>query len=192
MCRRLAIVMLVAATAFPAGKLKAQSSTEAFPRSLLGFLKPGMHVGVDYTVNRSGDAEEHFSLKIFDDTGYRIAVDTRLLSLDELRRKYPVIEKHAEKTLSNYQQQLPDRAKKLARGKRYAKPELSMSVSRRTLLCKVIHVGDDYVLVSYGEAEKRRVLPKHMIKRVYWSEGLPHLYASARVVAVDTDETEQR
>ena len=85
-----------------------------------------------------------------------------------------------------------DRAKKLARGKRYAKPELSMSVSRRTLFCKVIHVGDDYVLVSYGEAEKRRVLPKHMIKRVYWSEGLPQLYASARVGAVDTDETEQR
>ena len=171
----------------------AQSSADTFPTTMLGFLETGTHLGVQYSDYRrdGGDRDEHFVLQIFDNDGWKIANDSRRLPLEELRKKYPVVQSLASKKLQDFQDSSAARMDQLPKGKRYSDPDISIARDRSTytLLCTVVHVGDDYVLVSYGDTGKmRRVLPKNMIKHIGWDDGLPSLSISSKVV--DAAETE--
>lgn len=191
MHRVIAIVMMVSFTMpISASAVHAQAVPSELPTEMLGFLTPGAHIGVYQSETRDGNSEPFFSLTLYEDDGYELAVDARKLSLDELCEKYPAVAKRAEKTLADYEKVLIEKANELDAGKRYAEPTLSMQVSRRTLFCTVIYVGDDYALLSYDKSKRKWVLPKHMINRILWTKGLPHLYARARVVEIEADETE--
>lgn len=155
---------------------------------MLGFLEPGLQLGIDHAQNRNREAEPYFMLTVINNSSYQIAVESRQLSLDELREKYLAIDQYAKKTLSNYKKDLQERSKELDAGKQYAKPTLSMAVNHGTLFCTIVSVGDDYVLVSYGESrERKRLIPKHMIRQIDWDEGLAKLFSHANIV--DADET---
>lgn len=192
MKRLLIYCLLFALAILETSPVVAQSSTDAFPTSMLGFLEIGTHLGIRYSNQGPGGRDEHFVLQILDDEGWRIASDSRQLPLEELRKKYAAVETLASRTLLDYQDDLTKRMDRppLPKGKRYAAPDLSISVDRSTLLCTVLYVGNDYVLVSYGdEDKKRRVLPKHLIKYMHWDDGLPNLSIQSKVV--DAAETEQ-
>jgi hypothetical protein len=186
-------LILFALAHLDATPVAAQSSADTFPTTILGFLETGTHLGVQHSDYRrdGGGRDEHFVLQILDNDGWKIANDSRRLPLEELRKKYPVVESLASKTLEDFQDSSATRMDRLPKGKRYSDPDISIARDRLTvtLLCTVVHVGDDYVLVSYGDAgKKRRVLPKHMIKYIGWDDGLPSLSISSKVV--DADETE--
>jgi len=196
--KRLLIYFVLFALAILATRpVVAQSSTDAFPTSMLGFLETGTHMGLRYSFQGQGNWDEYFVVQILDNDGWTIANDSRLLPLEELRKKHPDVESLASKTLVDYQDDLPKRMDRLPQGKRYADPDISISVDRSTILCTVVHVGEDYVLVSYGGADaKRRVLPKHLIKSINWDDGLPALTIQSKVVDAaktePSDATESR
>ena len=190
MLQKVAFAIFLSVAAYSVSEAKAQSPPRDHPDAMLGFLKLGMQVGIDRDMNRDQDTEPFFKITIFSDRGLQIAHDSRQLSLDELREKYPSIDEHAKKTLSSYKEGLKERAKELEATKRYAEPTLSMGVNTRTLFCTIVSVGDDYTVVAFGESrERKRLIPKHMIKQFDWDDGVPNLRAWARVV--DVDETEQ-
>jgi hypothetical protein len=185
--------ILFALAHLDATPVAAQSSADSFPTTMLGFLQTGTHLGVQYSdySRDGGGRDEHFVLQILDKDGWEVANDSRRLPLEELRRKYPVVESLASKKLTDFQDSSATRMDRLPKGKRYSDPDISIARDRSTytLLCTVVHLGDDYVLVSYGDTGKqRRVLPKHMIKYIGWDDGLPSLSVSSKVV--DAAETE--
>ncbi|MCA9191943.1 MAG: hypothetical protein KDB03_09280 [Planctomycetales bacterium] len=165
--------------------LFAQAEGEEFPSSMLGFLKVGTRVGVHY--NQSPDRTgEQFTIGIYDESGWRMAVDARKLSNSELRKKYEIIDSLATQYLKEHEESMSKRSNKLPTGTRYAEPEISISFDRSALLCTVLHVGSDYVLVSYGEQNnKRRVLPKHLIKYIYWDNNIPNFSVQSKIVNSD-------
>lgn len=189
--KRLLISFLLFALAI-SSPVVAQSSTDAFPSSMLGFLEAGTHLGIQYSTKGPGDRDEHFVLQILDDEGWKIANDSRQLPLEELRKKYSVVDSFVSKRLLNYTELTKGRnLPQLPNGKQYTDPDISISVDRSTLLCTVLHVGDDYVLVSIGDDKKRRVLPKHLIKYMHWGDGLPNLSFQSKVIgATETKQSD--
>lgn len=165
----------------------AQASIGAFPNSMLGFLSPGNHLSIHYPRTAEGGTDDHFSVRILDDAAWQIAHDARLLSIDELRKKHPAIDAFVSKELAEYTDKLARRNESAPKGRRYV-PEISL-MHDFALLCTVVHVGDDYVLVSYGdENAKRRVYPSQFLKVIYWSSGFPQIRIDYQLV--DIEETE--
>ena len=146
------------------------AADEAFPSSLLGFIKPGMQLGV-----RSSRMDSLVTIEIYRDEQFRILRDARDMSLEDLGKKYPQIADKAAKALAEFTSSLEaqrTRTPQVANFPPSGKPTVSLAVDREVLLCTVLYVGDDYFLVTYGDDNsKRQVIAKHAVTRMRWASA---------------------
>ena len=113
-------------------------SEDQQPDSLLGFIKPGMSVGV------SPDDPGPVSLRIYSAKQFDIAKDAQTMSLDELRAKYKEVEEKIEQTLAEL-------VSASSEGDEPSGVRVRL-VPTNYWLGTVKHVGKDYVLLATADS----------------------------------------
>ena len=145
--RLISVLLLVC---LPALSSVAQESER--PTKLLGLLKPGMYLGV-----RAFDETDGVKLAVYSPEDFEIALDARTMGLDDLAQKYPNVKRLRDELPPN---------------KEFGEPRIGLSVDQRELLCKMEHVGGDYILVQYGDGFKtRRAFASSFISTIRWHDS---------------------
>ena len=135
---------------------------EEFPTRLIGFLKPGQHVGL------SSRPENAVVLVFKNKTDMEIHRDAEKLSVGELRKKFPQVERQAKEVLATATDANSD-AKKDQNS-----PKLEIGRYAPLRYAKVVHVGEDFVLIEYANGY-RTAYSERQISRVAWDDGKPNL-----------------
>ncbi len=91
------------------------------PKSLVGFLKPGMHIGV---VSYAPDSDK-ITIEIYTEQDHAIAIDSRNLSLEQLSSKYERVAKELERTRKDILTTLQSKTEEIPHGKEYGEPKLA-------------------------------------------------------------------
>ena len=162
-------VFLVVATTLSLTSCHTESlCTEdpAFPHSLLGFIKPGMHLGL-----KSNRTDSLVSIQIFSDEQFRIAKDAREMTIGELGKKHPQVADQAAKALAAFASSGEDQKVRpqVLDSASPGEPTVTLVIDRTVLLCTVRHVGEDYLFVSYGaDNMKKQVIAKQTVARIRW------------------------
>jgi hypothetical protein len=165
---RLLLLLLLLST--PCCQLCAE---DEFPKQLIGFLKAGQHVGL------STRPDEPTLVLIFkNQTDMAINRDAEKLSVEELRQKYPQVERQAS--------QLLDTAARDSTGESKG-PKLEIVRYAPLRYAKVLHVGNDYVLLEFENAS-RIAYSSTQIGRIAWANGETSLY----LTGMDNDDGTKR
>jgi hypothetical protein len=139
-----------------------------FPNSLLGFIRPGMLIGI-----QASRDDSLVSIEIFDEEQFRFAKDARSMKLEELKEKYPKVSEEAAKALAAFESSIDAQLSNDARRTRLrssVEPSVALDVDRATVLGTVLHVTDDYFLVRYGDDNPRKqVVAKQAVTRIRWA-----------------------
>jgi len=126
-----------------------------------------MHIGV-----RSFQANSFVAIEIYSEDQFRFAKDGREMKLGELGQKYPKVSEKAAEALAKYKASLEARRSASTNGASFpssVEPTVALELDRATLLGTVLHVGDDYFLVSSSEDDsKKQVIAKQSISRIRW------------------------
>lgn len=139
------------------------------PKSLVGFLKPGMHIGV---VSYAPDSDR-ITIEIYTEQDHAIAIDSRNLSLEQLSSKYERVAKELERTRKDILTSLQSKTEEIPHGKEYGEPEISLRTNHREAFYKIAATGDDYILVTNATSPtKRRVLATRFISSINWRDEL--------------------
>lgn len=134
---------------------------DAFPKRLIGFLKTGQLIGL------SARADEPIFILVFKcETDMSVHKDAEKLGLEELRKKYPQVDRQASELLATVSGD--SRAES-------EQPKLEIARTAPLRYAKVIHVGNDYVLLEFDGAY-RSAYASTQIGRVAWSNGEAKLY----------------
>jgi len=155
---------LVVAATFILGPCLAAQEQEN-PEKMLGFLKPGMRIGVRYDDNRSS-----INVSVLSDGVFKVLSDAKTLSPLELVEKHPAAkegyEKHIEtvfetkdrdKSSDNLLSEIGDREFFLSQYHRLAYP---MTVTA---------VGEDYFVGVSGYADRKKfVYAQRFIRMIDW------------------------
>lgn len=160
------LLALVAATSVIAWTTSVRA--EEPPESLLGFLKPGMHVTL-----RKHDETSTYSLSTYTDEEFAIVRDAKTLSEAELFAKYPQLQERLQKA------QARPRAKRSDMVLAYRWPAARP-------LYHVEHVGEDYVLLEWLDEDlyakdeppfeltpRRRAIARRAITEIHLQATLP-------------------
>ncbi len=143
---------------------------EPAPKSLVGFLKPGMHVGITSFFPES----ERITIQIYDEQDHLIAIDAKKLTLEELSAKYEKVASQLERTRKEIFASLKSDPLQIPPGKEYGEPSIGLRINQRESLCKILATGDDYILVtSAASPSKRRVIATRFVSSITWNEELP-------------------
>lgn len=134
---------------------------DEFPKQLIGFLKSGQHVGLS---TRSD--EPTFLLVFKNQTDMAVHKDAEKLSVEELRKKYPQIERQANDLLETISRDPGGEAKR---------PKIEIGRSAPLRYARILHVGDDYVLLEF-ENDYRTAYSSTQIGRIAWAKGETNLY----------------
>jgi hypothetical protein len=144
------------------------AADDDFPSSLLGFIKPGMHISL-----RSSKADSLVAIEIFSEAQFRFAKDARDMKFEELGQKYPKVSDKAAKALADYRSSIEARRSENTRRPSLpssVEPFVALAVDRAALLCTVLHVGEDYFFVTYSEDNsKKQVIAKQAVSRIRWA-----------------------
>lgn len=148
--------------AFPTAKSQAD---EEYPTSFLGYLKPGILVGVisnerDSLVQLEFLNEEQFSV-------YRDASNPEIGPY-EVINKYEALSKQAEVEIEKYLEALEkNKTANTHSGANEGEPRAVLRM-RSMSLCTVKHVGEDYFVVEPENGQGKRVIPKQRISGIHW------------------------
>jgi hypothetical protein len=130
---------------------------DPLPRSLVGFFAPGTQVGI------IGSETGSFRVVIYSPSDFAIRADARNLSFDELAAKYESVAKARD-----------DKLKQRADSGETGTPEFNVLLTNNELLCKIVHVGDDYLLVKMADHDQyRMVYPLGQLTSIHWAGPLP-------------------
>jgi hypothetical protein len=152
------VVIMLSMFFFQSENLHAEEP--AFPSSMLGFIKPGMQLGLS-----SSKTDSPVSIWIYSDEKFRIATDAREMTMEEMEKKYPQIEEQKAKTLAELVKSRPDMASS------GHEPTVTLAVDRAILLCTVLFVGEDYFLVTYDpDNMKKLAIAKHKVDRIHFAD----------------------
>ncbi len=158
------------------------------PKSLVGFLKPGMNIGV-----LSFAKFDAITIGIYTEEDFSIAIDARKLSSEDLASKYEKVASAFERTRKDLIATSQTSKEKLPVGKEYGEPRISISTNRSEFFYKVVSIGDDYILVTDAMNLKstnpkyRRVIATRYISSMHWHDELP-LSISTPYVDTKTDK----
>ena len=157
MLRILLSVLLLNLSAFCISA-RAQSQ----PDSLIGFLKPGMHVRILFSPNSSA-----VTIDVYSDEQYAIAIDAQSMSANELSQKYPTVAKRRDDLIEKHVKKLSgeNASTSSSNGKEIYAVVHTQGRSPSQEFCKVLHIGNDYALVQYSEGN-RQVIAKSFIKTI--------------------------
>lgn len=139
-----------------------------YPATISGFLKPGTFAGI-----RALDASSGITVTIYAEPDFEIALDARRLSLDELAAKYKSVADSRAKTLQEATASWELRRKENASGRDSGTPQVSLFIDRREQLYRIVHVGNDYLLVSYEDnTNRQRAFATKYISSIRWHDEL--------------------
>lgn len=160
------------------GTLSTASAEDAEPPSnFAGFLEPGTRLGVT-----PQDASEHIRLLIFPDKEFEILKDAKIMDQEDLAKKHPEFAVAREAELKRFTESLKNREHELPPGVKYGEPRVGLYGYHDMLLCTVVHVGDDYFLVTYGiEQVKRKAYPTRFVASITWQDSLPFSSSVSRI-----------
>jgi len=139
---------------------------DEFPKQLIGFLKAGQYVGVS-----TGRDTRTLVLIFKNQTDMDIHRDSEEMSVDELRKKYPQVERQAIELLESKSANSNDL------GSDSKPPKLEIARRAPMGYARVLHVGDDYVVFEYEDAH-RIAYSSNQIERITWSSGKASLFLS--------------
>jgi hypothetical protein len=154
------------------------------PATLVAFLKPGTHIGI-----RTYDGRDGFTVTIYSKSDFDIALDARNLELDALAAKYEKVAQARDRTLAHFTESLESRRKTLPSGAEFGEPTASLFIDKHEGLYTVGQIGEDYILVRYGdEGTKRRAFATRNISSIGWHDDL-HFNTSVRHIDKTADRT---
>ena len=137
-----------------------------FPKNMVGFVRPNSHVGM----NRDQQSGK-YSLTILTEPQHSLLRDLRVLDVDAIKLKYAEVaaEFARMETKGELKRQTPR-----ADGTRIGKTKVSVS-SLAGILYKVIHVGEDYLLLEItDDSANRLVVNAAAITTIVWNSGLQY------------------
>ena len=141
--------------------LLAQSSPadEAVPENLLGFLKPGMSIGI-----HSIDGTSDVRVTVYSSGELRIAQDSQILDLEELAERYGSVRMEAADLAT------ANHAVRLVPGRRITFAEIE-AIGNDYVLVKLLGDGGDHPVVwqsrnTASTKSRRQVLSKTSISRI--------------------------
>ncbi len=156
MYRSAAILMLSIAVLVTVDKHGV--ADEPLPRSLLKLLQPDMRVGIQWIQGTAA-----VELNVYSEEQFRIAQEPRSLTLNQLKEKYVAVEKQAQEVLQRFPAIQSD--KELDETVRIKPRVLMRRKNERLGIIK--HVGDDYILLTFGgPKERRQALASRFVARV--------------------------
>jgi len=166
---RFFIVLFTASLCWQSCHVEAIAADDALPTSLLGFVKPGMHLGI-----RSSQSDSFVTIEIYSEDQFRLAQDVRDMKLENLAQKYPQIAEKASKALAEYKASVEARRLQNSKGPGSnfppGEPAVALEVDPEVWLCTVLHVGEDYVLVAYGaDNSTKQVIAKQVVSQIRWA-----------------------
>ncbi len=142
---------------------------DEFPKQLIGFLKSGQYVGLS---TRSD--EPTFVLVFKNQADMAVHKDAEKLSVEELRKKYPQVERQANDLLETITRDSDVESKR---------PKLEIGRYATLRYARILHVGDDYVLLEFENAY-RTAYSSTQIGRIAWANGETNLY----LTGIDKEE----
>jgi hypothetical protein len=138
------------------------------PQTLVGFLKPGLQIGI-----RANQNSDRVTIAIYSKSDFEVAIDARHLKRDELASKHEKVAQEFERIRKEQVTSHASRQNELPPGKTFGEPNVSLMVNPFERLCTIIHTGDDYILVSEVIApKKRRVISTRFISQIDWQDGM--------------------
>lgn len=161
----------------------------AAPSSMVGFLQPGMKLGI-----RSTEGSSDIHIVIFSERAFAIERDGRLMELAAIVEKYPEVAEAKDAALRAGPKSYVDGRGRLIE---LGVPSVErLSIDRRLLLCSVSHIGADYMLVTLeesadnGDAQSpRKVYAIDRIASIVWRER-PQLALSYRPIEREPDRSQ--
>lgn len=156
------------------------AAAEDFPKGLLGFIESNGYIGL--TADKPTSS---YSIQILTEQQYSVERDLPLLGQEELGRKYPSVGKEIASQLAKREL---ERQKPRLDGTELGPTKLSL-VGSAGELYRVVHVGDDYLLLQKDESKSSRfVLNAAAIASVRWYSAPSYLVENAvvRVARADT------
>lgn len=131
-----------------------------FPERMVSLLKANDHIGV-----ASNTQTGECNVIILTPKEYELANDFATLELSRVAEKHPDVAKQISQLRTQGE---TERAKSLATGTELGRTEVSIAAHVGEL-GKVIHVGQDYLLIEFPSAKARRVaIASSKIARVSW------------------------
>ena len=150
----------------------AQENFAEFPNTMLGFLRPGMHLGIT-----SVEGTTSVIIRTYSDDGYAVARDLAKQLGASLKSASSVAETNTtvRAELQAYVSRLSLPAASAGR--------IMIRPFARTLFGKVVVVGDDYFLLDLdGEQQPKRIVPKASVGTIYLDANpIRFINPSARV-----------
>lgn len=182
----LLIVCLVALTVI--GQDKPEPEKLSRPAKLTGFLRPGMYLGV-----QTHEKSASIALTVYTSEDFEIAVDSRIITLDELARKYPSVKRLRDQRLKEFEASLEAQRENLPANFEFGEPKIELMTNRSEFLCKVEHIGDDYMLVKFGkDLSSSRVIATAFISTIDWhNDGELNFSTSVQHLRRPTDRAKQ-
>ena len=147
----------VAILAFVLSPSAVQSDDGPLPDNLLGFLKPGMQVGLQSVEGATG-----FFVDVYTPEEYKIAIElseagARTSSAQEFAGTRPAVQKRLDAFIEKLREKSPEAS---------VSRVWLMPLTRRWF-GTISAIGNDYVLMTReGEAKSRRVLAESAIVRI--------------------------
>lgn len=142
---------------------------DEFPKQFIGFLKSGQQIGLSIRSD-----EPTFILVFKNQTDMAIHKDAEELSVEELRKKYPQVERQASDLLETVSRDAGAESKH---------PKLEIGRKAPIKYARVLHVGNDYVLIEFENAN-RTAYSSTQIGRIAWANGETNLY----LTGIDKDD----
>ena len=150
---------------------------QAAQKNLIGFLKPGMYIGV--VSYRDSD---RITISIYSEQDHAIAVDSRSMSLEELTSKYERVATELARTRKDILTSLQSKTQEIPPGKEYGEPVIGLRPSHGESLYKIIATGDDYILLTSSVTPtKRRVFATRCISSINWNDELQFTWSVPQV-----------
>lgn len=141
---------------------------EANPKTILGFLKPGDHVGITSTTSNSITPVR---LNKYSEVRFAITRDERHMDLSQLASKYASVASQIEVARTNFatSEERELKTQPIQEGEINERVEVSLGLSRSTYLGRVVSVGDDYVLIEGNEPRPfKKALSASSIGEINW------------------------
>lgn len=139
------------------------------PKNLIGFLKPGMHVGIVPFEN-----SDRIAIEVYSAEDQAILVDARDLSLEELASKYDRVAREMELARKEAVASL--------KSTNYGEPKMSIVTNAREVFYRIAAVGEDYILVTYAtNTKKRRAFAIRFVSSIQWRDELPFTWSASRI-----------
>ncbi|MEM9645819.1 MAG: hypothetical protein AAF989_12585 [Planctomycetota bacterium] len=162
-------MFLVFVTALVAGD--AAIGNESTPKTLLGFLKPGMEVSVEII-----RGNEKVVVAILGGKQLEIIADAGNMTMDEILARYPRAKTQFDKAMHTHFQSVTARAKR--RGKRLPSRDAVMSDAEATLYVNprayfgtISSVGKDFFELKALHG-RRIAFSSRSLNRIHWQDEL--------------------